>query len=401
MLNSGWADRLKTRWQAARPADLADRPQSRRLLPLDALRGIIIVVMALDHANGLIAGGKLEPELWANLFPDYRGDTVAFLTRFVTHLAAPGFFFLMGAGMVLFAGTRRQQGWSKFQITRFFAARGLLLIILQLFVENPAWNLGQTPSGTTYFGVLYALGGVMIAGLFLLAIPGRWVAPVSLAIIVSIELLLPEQRAGFIEYPPVRSLLLLPGYTSVGDGGFWVLYPILPWLGVLGLGMGYGRWLDTDREKALRGALWLGAAALLLFFPVRLLDGFGNIRPVSVSGPRWMAFLNMVKYPPSITFLSFTLGLNLILLGVCAWVTSPQVRAVLRGLAVFGRAPLFFYLAHLYLYAAIGLALAPHGLGIPRMVPFWLLGLVVLFPLCWLYAKFKHTRSAGSVWRLF
>jgi uncharacterized membrane protein len=91
--------------------------KSPRLLPLDALRGLIIVVMALDHANSFIAQGKLEFELWANQFPDYYGDALTFLTRFATHLAAPGFFFLLGVGIVLFVMSRRQQGWSNWRIT--------------------------------------------------------------------------------------------------------------------------------------------------------------------------------------------------------------------------------------------------------------------------------------------
>ncbi len=386
-------------WQTAIQDGFLGRPRANRLLPLDALRGTLIVLMALDHANGLIGGGKLDPELWANLFPNYRGDTLAFLTRFVTHLAAPGFFFLLGAGMALFAKTRRRQGWSSLQIGRFFAVRGLVLITLQFLAENPAWNLGAPPSRTTYFGVLYALGGVMVLGLPLLVIPRRWLVALSLALVVSIELLLPGARTGFIEYPPVQVLLLLPGYTAVGAGGFWVLYPIIPWLGVLGLGISYGRWLVADQEKALRGALWIGLGALLIFLPVRLMDGFGNIRPISPAGPRWMAILNLVKYPPGIAFLLFTLGADLVVLGIFARVKSSLPRAVLQGLAVYGQAPLFFYLAHLYLYATLGLWLAPTG--IPRMLPYWLLGLEILFPFCWLYGRFKHTRSPESIWRLF
>jgi uncharacterized membrane protein len=362
------------------------------LLPLDALRGLIMIVMALDHANSFIAQGKLESELWANQFPNYHGDALAFLTRFVTHIAAPGFFFLLGVGIVLFAMSRRQQGWSNWRIMLHLAVRGALLIFLQFFVENPAWRIGKPPDPTVYYGVLYALGGTMILGALLLYLPTRWLVGLSVLLIVSTDLLLPDARTGFVEYAPALRLLLLPGYTP----GMYVLYPVMPWLGVVGLGMAYGRWLRQSREQAYHGALWLGVTALLLFFPIRLLGGFGNIR--SPQGDDWIAFLNVVKYPPSIVFLLLTLGTNLLLLGLLARVAQ-VVRVGLWPLAVFGRAPLFFYVTHLYLYAGLGQWLAVDGLGIPRMIPYWLLGLAMLLPLCWLYGWFKHSRSLGSLWR--
>ncbi len=389
--SSRWYDKVF----GSREASALDAgTRSPRLLPLDALRGFIIVVMALDHANGFIAHGKLELELWADQFPHYHGDVLTFFTRFVTHLAAPGFFFLLGTGMVLFAMFRRQQGWSNWRLMRHFAARGVLLIFFQLCVENVAWTIGQPSDSTAYvyFGVLYGLGGTMIIGALLLYLPTRWLAGLSTLLVVLTELLLPDARTGFIEYAPVLRLWLLPGYTP----GMLVLYPVMPWLGVVGLGMAYGRWLKRDREQAYRGALWSGAAALLLFVPIRLLNGFGNIRPVQENG--WIAFLNVVKYPPSIAFLLLTLGGDLLLLGLFARVTAAaQVR--LQLLAVFGRTPLFFYVTHLYLYGCMSQWIDPDSIDIPRMYPYWLLGLTMLFPLCWIYGRFKHSRPLDSPWR--
>ena len=135
------------------------RQKFNRLLAVDALRGLIIVVMALDHANHFVAQKHPSGEQWGGSFPIY-GDTITFLTRFVTHLAAPGFFFLMGVGMLLFAKSRRRQGWSRWIVIRHFMVRGALLILLQFFVINRAWEL--SPGGwqlDTYVGVLFALGG--------------------------------------------------------------------------------------------------------------------------------------------------------------------------------------------------------------------------------------------------
>jgi uncharacterized membrane protein len=365
-------------------------PRASRHLPVDALRGFIIILMALDHANGFIAHAKLQPELWADLFPSYQGrPPLTFLTRLVTHLAAPGFFFLMGAGMILLAQSRRRQGWSEWQTTRHFLLRGSLLILLQFTLENFAWSLKE-PLGI-YFGVLYALGGVMIIGTLLLRLPQRWLLTVSGSLIIATELLLPQTRTGFVAYPVPLRMWLLPGFS----GPVLVLYPIMPWLGVAGLGMVYGRLLQQNPAQAYRHAFWLGTAALLLFIPLRYLGGFGNIRPAA--GQDWIAMLNVVKYPPSITFLLLTLGTNLLLLALFS--RLPDL--ILWPLAVFGQVPLFFYISHLFLYGLWGRWIDPAGIGILRMIPVWLLGLLILWPLCWSYGRFKHGRPPGSLWRLF
>ncbi len=352
-----------------------------------------MVVMALDHANGFIAHGKYAPEMWIGLFPDYRGDALAFLTRLVTHLAAPGFFFLMGAGMALLVRSRQAGGWSRRRIVRHFLQRGALLIALQLLVENPAWAFGGTQIPGIYFGVLYGLGGAMILGVLLVLLPGRWLLPLSAALVLATEALLKAVATSYVGTSVGWRLLLVPGFAPE----MTVLYPVLPWLGVAGLGMAYGRWLGADRTRALRWSTGLGAAALLAFLILRLLDGYGNIHPTPGDG--WINLLNTVKYPPSLTFLLMTLGVNGLALGLLARLPGRAGRA-LQPLVIFGRAPLVFYLAHLYLYGLMGRLIDPKGIGIPAMIPLWLLGLVILLPLCWFYGRFKHSRPPDSPWRL-
>ena len=323
-----------------------------RLPELDILRGFIIVVMALDHANHFIAQAKLSSELWNGTFPNYQSQALPFLTRAITHLAAPGFFFLMGVGMFLFASVRQAKGWSKQQIFLHFAIRGLLLIFIQFVLANRAWDMGSGGSSATYFGVLYALGSCMIIGSFFVLLPARWLLLLSTLLIVCTELFLPTSATGFIQYAHPLRLWLIPGFTE----GIYVLYPIMPWLGVMGLGIAYGQWLKNNQKAALRSALWLGLFAILLFIPIRLCNGFGNIRPQT--GDDWIAFFNVVKYPPSITFLLLTLGINLTLLGLLSRAPRKVVK-FLQPLAVYGRVPLFFYILHLYLYAILGAVAKP------------------------------------------
>jgi uncharacterized membrane protein len=137
--------------------------KATRLLPVDALRGLIILFMALDHANHFIAHKHSSGEYWTGGFPIYT-DALAFLTRLVTHLSAPGFFFLMGVGMVLFARSRRERGWSTVEILKHFWIRGALLVALQLLIVNRAWEMSPGGWGINiYIGVLVALGGTMIS----------------------------------------------------------------------------------------------------------------------------------------------------------------------------------------------------------------------------------------------
>ena len=129
---------------------------------------------------------------------------------------------------------------------------------------------------------------------------------------------------------------------------------------------------------------------------IRFLDGFGNIRPRM--GNSWIDFLNLVKYPPSMTFTLMTTGVNLILLWFLSRANELAQR-ILQPLVAFGRTPLFFYVLHLFLYAGIGYLAAPNGTSIPIMYPFWLLGLLMMFPLSLWYGRFKHRQPAHSVLR--
>ena len=155
------------------------------------------------------------------------------------------------------------------------------------------------------------------------------------------------------------------------------------------LGMIFGHWLQEDKEKAYQRALWIGASFLLLFIITRPLGNFWNIR--SLPTQNWIDFLSLVKYPPSLTFIFMTMGINLLIL----WTFSKLDKALVP-LIVFGKTPLFFYITHLYLYATLGMWLTPTGTSIAAMLPYWVLGLVVLYPLCIWYAHVKSKQPEKS-----
>ncbi|NIM96466.1 MAG: DUF1624 domain-containing protein [Anaerolineales bacterium] len=370
-------------------------PKGSRLQPVDALRGLIIVLMALDHANYFVAQKHSSGEYWGGSFPVYQ-DALAFITRFVTHFAAPGFFFLMGVGMLLFADSRRKRGWRVWDIMRHFWVRGGLLIALQLLLINRAWEL--SPGGwelKIYIGVLFALGGTMILGSLLLWFKPIYLLGLTVTLLIGTELLVPDPSM-WMQLDTTRldgviqSLLILPG----GNLDLWSNYPVIPWLELVVFGILFGHWLLEDSKKAYERALWLGGALILGFTAVRLLNGFGNIRPRA--GDSWIGFLNVVKYPPSIAFSFLTMGVNLILLGFFGRV-GEKAQRVLQPLVVYGRAPLFFYILHLFLYAGIGILLTSEGTNVAAMYPYWLLGLLILFPLTLWYGALKRRQPANSI----
>lgn len=373
-----------------------------RLLSLDALRGLIMILMAIDHANYFIAKVH-QGEFWGIALPHYE-HILPFMTRWITHLCAPGFFFLMGSGMILFAASRRKAGWTETKVIRFFVVRGLLLIVLQLLVENPAWLLGpfgkdadmMVPPGGggevfLHFGVLYALGANMILFAFLLRAGTALIAFLSAGAILATQLFTPGASEAGVLYSPLLRLLLIPGHT-----GMWQsFYPLVPWMGLTGVGVIFGKLLPKYRQKLFGYILVIGGIFLILFLFIRSSSGFGNFH---AGDDGVISFLNVTKYPPSLAFILLMLGLNFVLL----FLFSKSDKALSRfgqPLLIFGRTALFFYIVHLYLYAVIGFAF-PHGTSYGLMYLFWFLGLLILFPLCLWYGRFKREKPIESLWRL-
>ena len=363
----------------------------KRLFPLDALRGLIIVFMALDHANYFIAQQHSSGEHWGGPFPSYT-SALPFLTRLVTHFSAPGFFFLMGVGMLLFAESRKTQGWGRWKIIGHFWIRGTVLILLQFFVINPIWKAGPESFPEIYIGVLVALGGTMILGSFILGLSPLPLLLLTLGLLIGTEWLHPDPEMWNKLTVDVPNLLML---RSGGNGHLWSNYPILPWLELVIFGILFGKWLHADKQKAYQKGLWIGLGLLALFIVIRTIDGFGNIQPRA--GDTWINFLNVVKYPPSMAFTFLTTGVNLIILWGFSRAPSTssglRFQTASRLLVTFGREPLFMYASHLAIYMVIGKWLMPNGSSIPAMLPYWLLGLAVLYPLANRYGKFKHSSN--------
>lgn len=384
---------------------MTDAPARQR--SLDVLRGLIMVVMALDHV-GLMVGRFHSQEMWAGAWTRYDA-ALPFLTRFVTHLCAPGFFLLMGAGIALMADARRNQGWTGGRITRAVVTRGALLLVVATFLEvpaflvatlsgpplgdNPEFAIPGSPERRWVLTVLYALAvSMIVSGLLVRARSALWVLLAAAAILVTAATT-PGPDQVSLDVGFWRSVL----FVSRWSHGLWSQYPLVPWFGVAALGVLLGRAIAANRRAAFAAMPWIGLAAVAAAVALRALGGFGNLRtPRDAS---WIEFLNVIKYPPSLVFTLLTVGGNLLLLAaierLALWTS-----ALGRVLETFGRAPLAFYIAHLWLFAVIGAVAFRQGTGYGTVYAIWLAGLVPLHLFTASYARFVARRPDGA-WRYF
>ena len=379
-----------------------------RLASIDLLRGLLMVVMALDHA-GFMVGRFHSQEMWAGAWTRY-SSAVPFLTRFVTHFCAPGFFLLMGAGLAFAAEAGRVQGWSPARVTRQMLRRGGVLLIVATVLEVPAF-LAATISGPSRPGtnpdfaipgmteprwvltVLYALGtSTLISAIFIRARSVVW-AVLAGAAILATALTTPGPEHFDTDYSFLRTVFMLSRWSH----GVWSRYPVIPWFGITALGVLLGRWLIADRRACLRALPWVGLAAVMVAIVLRAAGGFGNLR--SPRDGSWIEFLNVIKYPPSLVFTLLTVGGNLLALAVFERLRPWTTRAG-QVLLVLGQAPLAFYIAHLWLFAIVGVIWFRQGASYPVVYAVWMAGLVPLYFVTRRYRDFKRAKPADSLWRL-
>jgi len=376
-----------------------------RISQLDYLRGFVMVTMAIDHA-ALFVASRHPNEWWDVIMPVY-SSFIEFFTRAVSHVSAPGFFLLMGAGIALFHESRKARGWSMPRIIRFFMIRGVILFLVNQIIETPAFTISIATSDPEALwpyqefpeivepiylqtGVLTALGICMIIAGLLSNLSSRVLVVLGLVAMIVSQMLTPDYSQVNEEFGAFMRLLVVSG----GRRGVFVVYPVLPWLGVTLCGMVFGRQARKAPQSLSGLCLRLGGALLILFVILRAASGFGNIHPAA--GNSIIEFLNVTKYPPSLTFLSLWLGVIFV---VSAFLSRLPDR-ITGILDVYGKSPLFFYVVHLYVYALIAIPF-PMGTGYPMLYAAWLVGLIPLFFACRRYTAFKLSKSPESLWRLF
>ena len=329
---------------AATPTQLTQRLQS-----IDALRGLVILFMLIDHVRETFF---LHRQVSDPMAIDAT-DPSLFASRTLAHLCAPVFVLLTGLSAWLYG--EKYQGRS--DVSAFLFKRGLFLVVLEFTLVNFAWTF-QLPPSVIYLQVIWAIGVSMIALSLLVWLPRAALLALG-AVIVAGHNLLDGLHFG------VESALHVP-WAILHDRGWLEFsenlrlrtsYPVLPWIGVIALGYGLGPWFARGSTAGQRQQrlLLAGLTALLGFVVLRLFNGYGEA-PWSgypTLTQTVMSFFNITKYPPSLLFLALTLGGGLLLLR--AFERAGQARWI-SALAVFGAAPMFFYLLHLYVLKLLYLA---------------------------------------------
>jgi uncharacterized membrane protein len=387
------------------------RPDAaQRLTSIDMLRGLVMVVMAIDHTRDFVhsAAMNFPPEDLARTTP------VIFLTRWITHLCAPAFMFCAGLG----AWLRLERGGTLGELSRFLALRGFWLILLELTVVHFGFFLSMDYR-MVFLLVFWALGMCMLALAALVHLPYRVLLAFSLAMIALHNLADGVRSASFGALAWLWQVLHEQGLL-LRSPAVILAYPLVPWLGVMALGFCFGRLYRLPAERRGPLLIRLGLVLSAAFVALRAWNVYGDPRPWGLHERPMLtllSFLNATKYPPSLAFLLMTLGPAIALLG---WLERfrPSDR---HPLVVFGRVPLFYFVLHIPLIHATARAmtwlrygvvpflfLPPPTVGTPRDAfptdygwSLWTVYAVTaavvaaLYPLCSWFARLKRRRPGG------
>jgi uncharacterized membrane protein len=382
-----------------------------RVQSVDALRGAIMMLMAIDHIRDFVARSAMQ-----FLPTDLTRTTAAiFLTRWITHFCAPVFMLTAGLGAFFWMSRGRH---SKAELSRFLIARGVWLILLEVTVLRVIVFSQVCYRGSpVILLILWAIGISMIALAVLIYLPIRLLAAMSVAMIALHNLLdgIPATRFG--RAAPLWKILHQQGLIPFAGLNFVTGYPVLPWIGVMACGYCLGAVFLRDEKSRQRILVRLGFMLSAAFVLVRAINLYGDPSRWSHQASALftvLSFLNTTKYPPSLDFLLMTLGPALIAL---AWLE--RVRFSFRNpLVVFGRVPMFYYVVHWLVahliviglnFARYGrapfLLIAPPSMGSPSaafppdygfplwtVYAVWVAVLLLLYPACLWFARLKQRR---------
>ena len=355
-----------------------------RLPAIDAMRGIVMVLMAMDHASHVFNAGRYVRDSFAWYPAGSEIPAAQFLTRWVTHLCAPTFLFLAGLVLALSVAKRQARGDPERSIDADIIKRGIFILLL-----DPLWMSFGFGEGTV-LQVLYAIGVSLCCMVFLRRLGVR-----SLFVLGIGLLFFGEALYGLVVWAAGGQRSGLPGIFLVTGGSvtksIYVLYPVVPWLAYMILGWACGkRMRDKETFNTVRWFTMAGALSIIAFFIFRGFNKYGNMLLYRYENSL-LQWLHVSKYPPSLTFSALELGLMFLVLSLLfAWYRNRNASTA-NPLHVFGRTPLFFYLIHVHLLAAGAWVLNLHRVfGLMETYFATIIVLLVLYPLCRWYCRVKR-----------
>jgi uncharacterized membrane protein len=384
-----------------------------RIVSIDILRGIVMIVMVLDHVREFFSSAKFSP---SDLTQASAG---LFLTRWVTHFCAPVFVFLAGTSAFLYLN----RGKTKAELSKFLFTRGLFLIFAELIIVRfcCSFNFNYHDTAANICQVIWVIGWSMMFLSCIVHFPSGVIAFIGIVMVAGHNLLdgIDPSKLGnfgwlFIVLHVREVIMITPGF------GLGIVYPLIPWVGVMALGFLFGNILALDEAKRRRVFFVLGLSLTAAFVIIRAINIYGD-------PSRWayqkdllftiFSFINCSKYPPSLLFLLMTLGPAIFALSFMADKEGPLARIFL----VFGRVPFFLYIVHLFVIHGIALILsfikygvfpawmfqgnpifstpafpsgpADYGYDLPVVYVIWAAVTAGLFPLCRWYMNFKKTHN--------
>lgn len=373
-----------------------------RIASIDAMRGMVILIMAIDHIRDLLHTTALtnDPLDLATTSP------ALFLTRWITHLCAPVFVFLAGTSAYLTCISQNNLSKTK----SFIRSRGIWLMILEVTIIGfGVWF--DVYFRTILFQVIFVIGAGFFILSFLLRIPARILGMIGIGIIVLHNLSVFVKIDKTTPLGFIWTLLLDSGFFKLGeDRGLLIGYAVLPWLGIMLLGFGFGQVFTYKAEKQKRILLASAGIALTLFVLLRFFNLYGDRNDWSQQAS-WIhsvfSFIKVTKYPPSLLYACMTLGIMFVIL----WFMNSKSGSVIDFLVVYGKVPLFFYILHWYIIhlsmfvmlwlqgakwedvhfglMEFGRPATGFGLSLPYMYVYWLSLVVFMFPLCRWFGKYK------------
>lgn len=393
-----------------------------RIQSIDVLRGLVMVIMALDHIRdflhkvdiGKAADAAMDPTNMETTYP------WLFFTRWITHFCAPIFVFLAGASVYLMC-----QRKSKKEISLFLIKRGLWLVFVELVIITFSWSFNPF-FNLFIMQVIWAIGISMILMGLLVLLPYKIIFALGVLIVAGHNLMDYPSVSSGLKGSMIADLLYFSKfsvYPVFGQHYLIIVYAFLPWTGVMILGYCFGKLFQSGVDAAWRKnvLLKLGSGLVIFFIILRFTNLYGDPVPWSAQ-PRgavysFLSFLNLNKYPPSLLYLCMTIGPGILFL---AFIEKVQ-NGFTRVMNIYGRVPMFYYILHFYLiHLIVVVVFFAQGFGVNEIVPsgglpfyfkpnglgfnlwgvyaVWIFVVLVLYPLCKKYDRYKTAHAKEKWW---